>query len=46
MSLRSAPKTAAGFTERLARSSATHPWRTIAIWTAIIAAAERELGVG
>ena len=29
----------ASFTERLARSSATHPWRTIGIWVAIVAVA-------
>ena len=32
------------FTERLARASATHPWRTIGIWLAIIVVAV--LGVG
>ena len=44
MSRRTAQKTAAGFTERLARSSATHPWRTMAIWLAIIAAAVAGVG--
>ncbi len=39
MSRRTALKTTAGFTERLARSSATHPWRTMGIWLAIIAVA-------
>ena len=29
----------ASFTERLARSSATHPWRTMGIWLAIIVVA-------
>ena len=29
----------ASFTERLARSSATHPWRTVGIWVTIIVAA-------
>jgi RND superfamily putative drug exporter len=33
-----------GFTERLARSSATHPWRTIAVWLAVIAVAVLSLG--
>ena len=28
-----------GFTERLARSAAVHPWRTVAIWAAIIVVA-------
>ena len=39
MPRRTSPKTSTGFTERLARSSATHPWRTIGIWVAIIVAA-------
>jgi putative drug exporter of the RND superfamily len=39
-----ATETAASFAERLARSSATYPWRTLGIWLAIIAAAV--LGVG
>jgi putative drug exporter of the RND superfamily len=29
----------AGFTERLARSSATHPWRTMTIWLTIVVVA-------
>jgi RND superfamily putative drug exporter len=29
----------ASFTERLARSSASHPWRTIGVWVALVAAA-------
>ena len=33
------PKTAAGFTERLARNAATHPWRTVGIWVTIIVVA-------
>jgi putative drug exporter of the RND superfamily len=36
MSRRTTQKTAAGFTERLARSSASHPWRTVGIWVTII----------
>ena len=28
-----------GFTERLARAAATHPWRTLAVWVALIAVA-------
>jgi len=36
MSRRTSPKTAAGFTERLARSSAVHPWRAVGIWLTII----------
>ncbi len=39
MSLRTSPKTSTGFTERLARSSATHPWRTMGIWVTIIVVA-------
>lgn len=38
MSRRTSQKTA-GFTERLARSSATHPWRTVGIWVTIIVVA-------
>jgi putative drug exporter of the RND superfamily len=34
----------AGFTERLARSSARHPWRTIGIWSALIAVAVVSMG--
>ncbi len=34
----------AGFTERLARGSATHPWRTIGIWGALIAVAFLAVG--
>ena len=34
----------AGFTERLARSSATHPWRTVGIWVAIIVVAVLSMG--
>ena len=48
MSRSTAPETRAGsatgplrpgFTERLARAAATHPWRTLSIWAALIAAA-------
>ena len=39
MSRRTSPKTTGGFTERLARSSASHPWRTIGIWAAVIVVA-------
>ncbi|HMK92177.1 MAG TPA: MMPL family transporter, partial [Thermoleophilia bacterium] len=34
----------AGFTERLARSSARHPWRTIGLWAALIAVAFVSMG--
>ena len=33
-----------GLTERLARTSALHPWRTIGIWTALIALAVLAVG--
>ncbi len=39
MSRSTSVKIAAGFTGRLARASATHPWRTLGIWVAVIAAA-------
>jgi RND superfamily putative drug exporter len=39
MSRRTSPKTSTGFTERLARSSATHPWRTMGIWVTVIVVA-------
>jgi len=39
MSRNTTVKTRPGFTERLARSSATHPWRTMGIWVTIIVAA-------
>jgi uncharacterized membrane protein YdfJ with MMPL/SSD domain len=32
------------FTERLARASATHPWRTLAIWAAVITVAVVAMG--
>ncbi len=44
MSRRTSPKTAAGFTERLARTSALHPWRTIAVWAALIVLAVLAVG--
>ena len=44
MSRRTSPKTSTGFTERLARSSATHPWRTIGVWAAIIVVAVLSVG--
>jgi putative drug exporter of the RND superfamily len=34
-----ATTSAASFTERLARSSATHPWRTMVVWLALVATA-------
>jgi len=34
----------AGFTERLARSSARHPWRTVGLWAALIAVAFVSMG--
>jgi RND superfamily putative drug exporter len=39
MSRKTSQKTAGGFTERLARTSAIHPWRTMGIWLAIIGVA-------
>jgi RND superfamily putative drug exporter len=39
MSRTTAQKTRAGFTERLARAAATHPWRTVGAWVALIALA-------
>lgn len=33
-----------GFTERLARSSATHPWRAVGIWAAIMVVAALTMG--
>jgi putative drug exporter of the RND superfamily len=39
MSRRTSAKTTAGFTERLARSSATHPWRAVGVWLTIIVVA-------
>ncbi|HEY5168551.1 MAG TPA: MMPL family transporter, partial [Thermoleophilia bacterium] len=39
MTRRTSHKIAAGFTERLARSSATHPWRAMSMWLAVIVAA-------
>ena len=33
-----------GFTERLARSCATHPWRTIGIWLTVIVVAVLSMG--
>ena len=37
-------KTGAGLTERLARAAALHPWRTIAIYAALIAVAVLSVG--
>ena len=34
----------ASFTERLARSSATHPWRAVAVWLTIIVVAVLSMG--
>ena len=34
----------AGFTERLARTSALHPWRTIGVWAALIVLAVLAVG--
>jgi RND superfamily putative drug exporter len=34
----------AGFTERLARASATHPWRTIGLWAALVVLAVFAVG--
>jgi RND superfamily putative drug exporter len=39
MSRTTAPTTRPGFTERLARAAAIHPWRTLAVWVALIAVA-------
>ena len=44
MSRSTSPKTTAGFTERLARTSALHPWRTIAVWAALIVLAVLAVG--
>ena len=37
-------KRSAGFTERLARSCATHPWHTIGAWLALVAVAVVSVG--
>ncbi len=39
-----AGRAGAGFTERLARTSATHPWRTIGVWMALIVVAVVSMG--
>jgi RND superfamily putative drug exporter len=44
MSRSTSPKITAGFTERLARTSALHPWRTIAVWAALIVLAVLAVG--
>jgi putative drug exporter of the RND superfamily len=37
-------KASPGFTERLARTSALHPWRTIAVWSVLVALAVLAIG--
>jgi putative drug exporter of the RND superfamily len=37
-------RTGPGFTERLARAAATHPWRTVAVWAALVVAAVLSMG--
>jgi len=37
-------KRGAGFTERLARTSATHPWRFIGVWAALVVLAVLAIG--
>jgi RND superfamily putative drug exporter len=40
-----AEKRGRSFTERLARTSATHPWRTITAWLALVVVAVASMGV-